>query len=222
MIGALGVAGDGTAQTGEMSQAIIEQRAGGRQLVVSAGDAIEPGFMVVKVIENAVTVRTPTGEESIVRDLRNAGSGSAGGGGAASAGQSASAAAASRGAAALGGKQIGPLRWEFSRSGVLDYYRELVSEPERLLTVFDSLHPLYDAAGKIEGYRLQVEGEPDFFKAVGLQPGDVVRSVNGLPMTNRRRAEMFIRRVVQEGLDTIALEVDRNGQTYRQVYQTTQ
>jgi type II secretory pathway component PulC len=85
----------------------------------------------------------------------------------------------------FGGQRIGKNRWIYKRDQLLNYYQELWDEPERLVKVFDSLKPLYDSKGRINGYRLGVEGEGDFFNSVGLKEGDVVREVNNLKMTSR-------------------------------------
>jgi len=117
------------------------------------------------------------------------------------------------------GERVADDRWEFSRASLLSYYNTLLEAPERLLQVFDSLKPLYDTDGKIEGYQLGVEGEGDFFRAVGLREGDVVRKVNSLEMTNRNRAEFFIRQVVQNKLSAVVIDIEREGSPKRLVYQ---
>lgn len=106
----------------------------------------------------------------------------------------------------------------FTRDELINYYTELRNEPERMLAVFDSMKPVYDHEGGISGYRLQVEGEEDFFKSVGLVEDDIVRSVNSVPMTSRVHAEHFIARVVADGLDTIAMEVERGGEQKKLIY----
>lgn len=109
-------------------------------------------------------------------------------------------------------------KWVFDRQRLMAYYTELRNNPERMLAVFDSMKPVYETDGRISGYRLAIEGEADFFDAVGLEPGDIVRSVNHVPMSSRLHAEHFISRVVADGLDTIAMEVEREGDTRKFVY----
>jgi type II secretory pathway component PulC len=101
----------------------------------------------------------------------------------------------------------------------MGYYQELLDQPERLLKVFDSLAPLYNEERAIEGYRLNIEGEAEFFAAAGLRQNDVVRKVNGIEMTNRRRAENLIRRFAQDDLDIVVLELERDGAPVKQVYE---
>jgi type II secretory pathway component PulC len=117
------------------------------------------------------------------------------------------------------GKRVGKDSWLLRRESLLEYYDELLDAPERLLQVFDSLKPLYTEDGRIEGYRLGIEGERDFFQAVGFEEGDVVRKVNSLAMTNRRRAEFFIRQVVDNKLSAVVIDIERGESNRRLVYQ---
>lgn len=110
-------------------------------------------------------------------------------------------------------------RWQFSRKPFLDYYQELLDEPDRMVAVFDTMKPVRDNQNKITGYVVGLEGEKDFFDAVGLQQGDIVRSVNSVAMTHRRRAESFIDQFLQDKLNAVVLEVERGGKVTKQVYQ---
>lgn len=118
------------------------------------------------------------------------------------------------------GKRVGEYRWVFNRESLLDYYTQLRDQPERLVAVFDSLEPLYEDDGVISGYRLNVRGEGDFFNAVGLRQGDVVRAVNTMKMTNRRRAEYFIREFIYDRANAFVLDVERDGAPMKLTYQT--
>lgn len=119
----------------------------------------------------------------------------------------------------LGGNQIGEHRWVFSRTALLDYYAEVRDEPERLLAVFDSLKPLYDEQSRITGYVLGTEGEKQFFDAVGLRENDVVRLVNTMPMTSRRRAEYFLSEFVDDRLNAFVIEIERQGEPIKLIYE---
>ena len=110
-------------------------------------------------------------------------------------------------------------RWRFSRKPLMDYYQELMDEPDRMAAVFDTMKPVRDERNKITGYVVGLEGENEFFDAVGLQQGDVVRAVNSFPMTNRGRAEAFIDQFLKDQLNVIVLDVERAGATVKQVYQ---
>jgi hypothetical protein len=110
-------------------------------------------------------------------------------------------------------------RWKFSRKPLLDYYQELLDEPDRMVAVFDTMKPVRDEGNKITGYVVGIEGEREFFDAVGLRQGDIVRAVNSLPMTNRRRAEAFIDQFLKDQMNAVVLEVERGGQSTKQIYQ---
>ncbi len=117
------------------------------------------------------------------------------------------------------GEQTAAGTWSMDREALLAYYEELLDEPERLLQVFDSMQPIYTPEGDIEGYQLQTVGEAAFFEGVGFREGDKVRAVNTLPMTNRRRAEFFIRQVVENDLNAIVIDIERDGNPQRLVYE---
>ncbi len=199
----------------EVWTVILEDSQLHRQLRAKPGDEILPHCKVIETGSSFARVDTPDGEQIIGRgemaSPRNAAR-------IASRGDSGS--GDGDGLDAFGGRQIEEHRWEFSREALMDYYRELMENPDRLVTVFDSLEPNYTSEGKIDGYRLNVLGEAEFFKSVGFNQDDIVRVVNGVEMTNRRRAESFIRRVVEDGLDTLVIEYDRGDEKLKNIYQT--
>ena len=100
-----------------------------------------------------------------------------------------------------------------------------MAEPsaERALAVFDSMEPEYvedlDGERRIDGYRLRVKGEPELFLAAGLQEGDIVKSVNSMLMTNRRRAEDMIASFATGAGTMFVLEIERDGKTFKQLYE---
>ena len=197
--------------------AILDDRVTVAQSLVTRSQEVIPGVVLSQVRLGSVVLSGPAGDEEIFLEKTSALAPAAVESAGASDGDPK--AAASR----FGGGQVFPNRWEFSRDRLLDYYSELRDEPERLLTIFDSMDPVYvtdpDGARRIEGYVVGVEGEPDFFAAAGLADGDIVRSVNSLEMTNRRRAEAFIKNFVEGTVSTFVLEVERNGKKTKQVYQ---
>ena len=198
----------------EVWTVILEDTQLRRQLRAKPGDEILPECKIVETGSSFAKVDTPDGEQTIGRGSASSSVRSA------TSGSSASRDADAGGLDAFGGRQIEDHRWEFSRESLMDYYRELLANPDRLVAVFDSLEPNYTDDGKIDGYRLNVLGEAEFFKAVGFDQGDIVRVVNGVQMTNRRRAENFIRRVVEDGLDTLVIEYDRGDEKLKNIYQT--
>ncbi|MGH8403738.1 MAG: type II secretion system protein GspC, partial [Gammaproteobacteria bacterium] len=59
---------------------------------------------------------------------------------------------------------------------------ELVSHPERLLDMMRAMPVMEN--GKLSGYRVFPVGNSNAFAKLGLQPGDVVTAVNGMPLDN--------------------------------------
>ncbi len=116
-------------------------------------------------------------------------------------------------------KQVDEYRWTCDREALLQYYEELFDAPDRLAAVFDSLKPLYDDDRRITGYVLGVEGEKAFFDEVGLRQGDIVRKVNSMPMSSRRRAEYFINEFVRNNLSAFVLEIERDGTPLKLIYE---
>ena len=116
------------------------------------------------------------------------------------------------------GKRISTNRWVMQKSELLNYYQDLLDDPERLASLYLSMKGDYNTDRKIQGYRLQAEGEQEFFKAAGLSEGDVIRSVNSMKMTSQKRAEYFISEFVQDRVSALVFEVDRGGSTNKLIY----
>jgi len=119
---------------------------------------------------------------------------------------------------AMMGNRVGTNRWVFKRTELMNYYNELLDDPERLAAIFASLKPTRNASGKITGYNLDQEGEEDFFAAVGLKQNDVVRKVNSMNMTSRGRAEYFIREFVQDRVSAVVMDIERDGEPQKLIY----
>jgi hypothetical protein len=98
------------------------------------------------------------------------------------------------------GNRIGETRWEFNRQAVMDYYQEMMDNPERLARCFWPWgRPRRGRPGG--GLPVDMEfGEKEFYGQVGFQHGDVIRRVNSMRMTSQRRAEYFIGEFVQNRL----------------------
>lgn len=196
----------------ENATAILEERTSGAQRGLRVGELLEPEVTIKSIAPEAVWVTGPAGDECLVREGRSAG------GNTAVASTSSDEAKTTVEARHFGGVKTGDHSWTFSRAAIMDYYQELMDRPERLVKVFDSLAPIYNTQRQIEGYEVKIEGEKPFFDAVGLEQGDVVRSVNSIEMTNRRRAENLIRRFAQNELDLVVFEIERNGAPVKQIY----
>jgi len=199
--------------TGDRRQAILDDLSAGTQRIVAENEALD-GIRVTRIFRDRVVLQQGDREEELW--LSFSGSGEARGG---ETGESGAAEDLVAGVDRFGGRRIGERRWVFNRRALLDYYAELRDEPERLVQVFDSLKPLYDERQRIRGYRLDVEGETEFFNAAGLKQGDIVRAVNSMAMTSRRRAEYFIREFVEDRANAFVLDVERNGTREKLIYQ---
>lgn len=118
------------------------------------------------------------------------------------------------------GVKVGDNSWSMNKGALMSYYRELMDDPSRMVQVFDSLEPVYAQSGRrIAGYQLAVKGEADFFKSVGLEQGDIVRRVNGMEMSSRRRAEYLIGEFASDRANAFVMDIERNGQSTKLIYQ---
>lgn len=115
------------------------------------------------------------------------------------------------------GKRVGANRWVFRREELMNYYREVLDEPERIAALYLSLKPDYKD-NEVAGYQLQAEGEAEFFQAVGLREGDVVRRVNSMRMVSQRRAEYFISEFLKNRVSALVLDVEREGKPEKLIY----
>lgn len=116
------------------------------------------------------------------------------------------------------GKRVGETRWVLDRDSLMEYYRELLDEPERVVKLYDTFKPIYSDEGRITGYRIGMEGEQGFLKAVGLAEGDVVREVNSLKMTSQSRAEFFIGEFAKGRMGAVVMDIERGGKPAKLVY----
>lgn len=120
---------------------------------------------------------------------------------------------------AFGGKKTGEHSWVFRRDALQEYYQEVLDDPERLVRIFDSMKAVRGGDRRILGYRLDILGEGDFYRTAGMRQGDIVRKVNDMRMTSRRRAEFFIGEFARNRANAFVIEVERNGQPLKLTYQ---
>ena len=196
----------------EVRKAVLGLVEEGRQIIAAEGDQIED-VTVSKIFQERIVLRRGTEVAELWLSFTPQSSTQSQSEGIAETTTPASVTSTSR-----FGESVGENSWVFKRESLLNYYNELLDAPEKLLEVFDSLKPLYNDSNKIEGYQLGIEGEREFFEAVGLREGDVIRKVNSLEMTNRNRAELFIRQVVQNKMSAIVIDIERDGEPKRLVY----
>ncbi|MDD4341714.1 MAG: hypothetical protein PHO14_05710 [Kiritimatiellae bacterium] len=197
---------------GEDRCAILDERQTQKQFMASEGEWIDD-IRVVRVERDHVVLSDGTREELVVLAAGTLGAG-AGGTPTAAAADVPQVLETTR-----FGNRVGENRWEVSRQSVLDYYQEMMDNPERLASLFLAMEPARDEEGKVAGYRLNMDvGEKDFYTQVGFQDGDVVRKVNSMRMTSQRRAEYFIGEFVQDRLGAVVIDIERDGASQKLVY----
>jgi len=198
-------------------RAVLDDGKVQRQYIKDEGETIDD-VTVVRVLADRVVLRDATGEETLRVRFRNE-SAAAADQGVADATGSGEPGAGEESWNAFGGRRIGEFQWIFKRKALEDYYQELRDNPDRLVRIFDSMKPIRNANRGIEGYVLDIKGEADFYGAVGLQQGDVVRRVNQMKMISRQRAEYFISEFAKDRANAFVLDVERNGKPEKLVYQ---
>lgn len=115
------------------------------------------------------------------------------------------------------GKRVGENRWVVRREELLRYYGEVMEDAERLAAIYASLKPKIEE-GEIGGYRLDPEGEREFFRAVGLREGDIIRRVNSMRMVSQRRAEYFLSEFLRNRISALVIDVEREGREEKLIY----
>jgi len=200
------------AGAGDVRRAVIDDLRTGTQHVVSESEKIDD-ITVIKVFKDRVVIRDATGvDEQLWLTFSGYGASTK------MAGTNDPADQAALKADKFGGKQLGENRWLFSREKLLEYYKELRDEPDRLVKVFDSFKPIYTDSGKISGYKIGIEGESEFFGSVGLSEGDVVRSVNSMQMSSRRHAEYMLSEFIADRANTFFFEIERENKPLKLKY----
>jgi type II secretory pathway component PulC len=196
-------------------RAVLDDAKVQHQHIKEEGDTIED-VTVVSVLADRVVLRDSTGEETLWLSFsKEAGDSDQGLAANGSGGGDAEEGAVN----AFGGRRVGKFQWVFQRKALTEYYQELRDNPDRLVKIFDSMEPVRNADRRIEGYLLNVKGEADFYDAVGLQQGDVVRRVNQMDMTSRRRAEYFISEFAKDRANAFVLDIERSGKPEKLIYQ---
>lgn len=199
-------------------KAILDETRSGRQILLAEGESWD-GVQAVAVETDHVRIRQGTAEETLwLSFLPTAGPTNA----PAAAGTSRTGGVDVASEPTLEtsrfGRKVGMNRWVLQREELLRYYREILDDPERIAALYVSLKPQYSKENAVSGYTLDVTGEADFFKAVGLQQGDVVRKVNSMNMTSQKRAEYFIGEFMKDRVNAFVFDIEREGKPEKLIY----
>ena len=104
---------------------------------------------------------------------------------------------------------------EAAPQNLAELRQEISSNPERLMDAVRAM-PVMEQ-GKLTGYRIYPAGNPSMFNQLGLKPGDVVTSVNGIPLTDPAQSMRVLASVKTS--DQVSITLLRNGQPMTQVLQ---
>ena len=90
---------------------------------------------------------------------------------------------------------------------------ELIRHPERLMDMMRAMPVMQN--GKLSGYRVFPVGNSDAFGKLGLEPGDVVTAVNGIPLDNPAQSLQVLNNIRTS--DQVSITFIRNGQQQTRV-----
>lgn len=92
---------------------------------------------------------------------------------------------------------------------------EIVKHPERLLDMMRAMPVMQ--RGKLEGYRVFPVGNSSAFSKLGLKPGDIVTSVNGMPLNNPAQSMKVLNNIRTSS--QVSITFKRNGQQQTKILQ---
>ncbi|WP_455217901.1 type II secretion system protein GspC [Kaarinaea lacus] len=95
-------------------------------------------------------------------------------------------------------------------SGLLRQYREaLVNDPQSLMNLVSAAPVAEEGTGKLKGYRIGPGKDKNLLRKFGLQNGDVITAVNGVPLDNPIQALEIMRDL--SSASSISLDIERKG-----------
>ncbi len=93
-------------------------------------------------------------------------------------------------------------------SQILRHYRDaLINDPQSVMGLV-RVQP-YNKDGKLEGYRIRPGNDRQLLTKFGLRSGDIVKSVNGVPMDNPIKALEILRDL--STATSVTVDIERNG-----------
>lgn len=84
----------------------------------------------------------------------------------------------------------------------------LLTDPQSLAGLIQT-QPYRGQNGQLSGYRIEPGNDPALFRRYGLQPGDVVTAINGVPLTSTSNAFQILRGL--QSRDNVRVKLLRNG-----------
>jgi general secretion pathway protein C len=172
------------------SRALIADGSG-RERPYAVGDDV-PGGATLKAIHADRVILERSGRFETLRLDRNKNSG-------AGTGPSAAAAVVQSNVATRGG----------DATTLAELRSELLKEPGRA-SQYVRLQPVY-TEGKLQGYRLYPGANRSLFQSVGLRAGEMVTSVNGVPLDDAAKALQLLGDL--RDVNELALTLERGGET---------
>lgn len=115
------------------------------------------------------------------------------------------------------GKRVSENQWVLKREELLKYQQELMDDPERLANLYLSFKTA-KTGRKTEGFDVLMTGEQEFLGMMSLQKGDRIKRVNSMRMISQRRAEMFVREFAKDRLQSVIMDVERDGEVVQNVF----
>lgn len=159
----------------------------GTQNSYAVGDQIVPGAVLAGVGFDSVTIRRDGALEKLYLDQSHA-------------------APVANVATAVAAAPAGPDPFAAVRAGA--GARAPYQDAAKGSLTSDVLMTPRQKGDKIDGYVLQPSANGQAFRAAGLRPGDVVVSVDGVPVTDSTRVQNFYQRVQEAGSAKVGIERD--------------
>ncbi len=117
------------------------------------------------------------------------------------------------------GERVAENQWLIRREAVFEYAEQMMADPRRAIRLYQSFSTAEPfGEDELAGFRLQMAGEREFFTAMGLTDGDVIRRVNSMEMSNQARAEFLVSEFMRSNMNAVVLDVERNGVLEKLVY----
>ncbi|HDL77183.1 MAG TPA: hypothetical protein ENG36_00245 [Lentisphaerae bacterium] len=198
------------------TKAILDVSPGGKQVIVTEGDTVR-GYRVVTIARDHIELQDQEGRRvTLFLALGRQPSGPTPQEGGRRPGNETGEIVTSDGVS--WGSRVMSNRWVLRYDALRKKFDEIMGDPEKLAALFLSFEDVIDAEGHTTGYELRPAVEPEFFEAIGLKTGDIIRCVNSMRMTSARRAQYFVHEFSAGRLGAVVLDIERAGKTNKLIY----